>query len=202
MDLKKRTELLSALMEHVLKKHGIENLPHEEVAELRGTLSEETDRGCALMVAAYIDYELGKLIKAHIVDDKSVSDDLFSNNGPLGTFSSRINLAYSLGLIPNDIRRDLHLLRKIRNEFAHNPKRFGFEKPEIKSRCNEFKFCSPIAEDPRERFISAMMGITGHIHGRLIMTKHLDPMPEIDLEKQKKFFEAEMKELFPPQDKE
>lgn len=198
MNLKERTDLVASLIGHVLKESGMENIPYTEVAELRCTLTEETDRGCVLMAAAYIDFELEKLIRAHVVDDKAVVQDLFTNNGPLGTFSSRINLAYSLGLIPKDIKIDLHILRKIRNEFAHVPKKFGFDKDEIKSRCEALKFASPIAKNPRERFISAMLGITGHIHAKIVITKHLEAAPDVDIEKQKEFFEARMTELFPP----
>lgn len=200
MSIEKRTELISSLIGNVLNKNDLENIPYNEVVELRCTLTEETDRGCALMAAAYIDFELEKLIRAYIVDDKAIAQELFSNNGPLGTFSSRINLAFSLGLIPDDIKRDLHLLRKIRNYFAHEPKRFGFEKIEIASRCNELKFSVPFAKDPRERFISAMMGITGHIHSKLTKTTHLVPAPDIDIEKHNKYFEEQISVLFPPEE--
>lgn len=200
MDAKERTELITALMGGILKKRGIDKLPFEDVVELRVTLTDETDRGCALMASAYIDHELGKLLRLHLVENKTVIDDLFGHNGPLGTFSSRINLAYSLGLIPADISRDLHLLRKIRNDFAHNPKKFGFEKPEIKSRCEELKFASPDRKNPRELFVTAMLGITGHIHAKALNVAHIEPSPEISTEKQHELFEQLLTEAIQSQE--
>lgn len=46
---------------------------------------------------------------------------------PLGTFSAKIDGAQQLGLISRYFARDLHLVRKIRNEFAHHPLELTFE---------------------------------------------------------------------------
>ncbi|MCC7596730.1 transcriptional regulator [Janthinobacterium sp. FW305-129] len=52
-------------------------------------------------------------------------------NAPLGTFSSRIKAAYSIGLITKEQFQDLEILRKIRNEFAHNWKPVDMAKQKI-----------------------------------------------------------------------
>jgi len=57
----------------------------------------------------------------------------------LGTFSARIDAAYCLGLLSKDENRDLHLIRKIRNDFAHKLIDMSFESQEIASRCRELK---------------------------------------------------------------
>jgi hypothetical protein len=46
-------------------------------------------------------------------------DDLLNGDSPLSSFSSRINICYRLGLIEPKFTRALHLVRKIRNIFAH-----------------------------------------------------------------------------------
>lgn len=38
----------------------------------------------------------------------------------VGTFSSRIDLAYPIGLISSQFARDLHLIRRMRNDIAHS----------------------------------------------------------------------------------
>ena len=103
---------ISVLPEHIRN-------PIERVHEFRKTLSLETDRGCVMMAAAYIDDQLGELLKAYLIDDKKVVKLMFDFNGPFGTFSSRNDGAYALGLLPGNVHRDIHLLRKIRNDFAH-----------------------------------------------------------------------------------
>ena len=38
---------------------------------------------------------------------------------PLGTLSSRIDVCYLAKIINKDIHNELHLIRKIRNQFGH-----------------------------------------------------------------------------------
>ena len=60
-----------------------------EVWTFRGTLEAETDRGCALMAAAYLDSQLEELIRASLIADTRATDELLGVSKPLGTFSSR-----------------------------------------------------------------------------------------------------------------
>ena len=45
--------------------------------------------------------------------------DLFGPMAPLGSFASKIRMAYALNVITRDVYRDLEKLRKLRNAFAH-----------------------------------------------------------------------------------
>lgn len=56
---------------------------------------------------------------------------------PLGTFSAKIDLAYRIGLIRLDERSSFHLIRKIRNEFAHSSEEINFESTVIKDHISE-----------------------------------------------------------------
>ncbi|GAA4083465.1 hypothetical protein [Mucilaginibacter panaciglaebae] len=71
---------------------------YEEVMSFRQELTKETDRGCALMAGSFLEFELQKLIASKLVGTSKVINELFDFNGPLGTFSSRIKMSYSLGL--------------------------------------------------------------------------------------------------------
>ena len=90
-----------------------------QAVDFRPTLTPETDRGCALMAAAYLDSQLEELLRAVFVDDQKVVSELLQSERALGSFSAKIDMAYSLGLLPADAYRDLHLIRKIRNECAY-----------------------------------------------------------------------------------
>ena len=58
---------------------------------------------------------------------------LFEGNGPFSTLSSKIDVAYALGLLSSEERRELHLLRKIRNEFAHAvDHEISFDSPKLR----------------------------------------------------------------------
>jgi len=51
---------------------------------------------------------------------KKQIEPLFDGFGPLSTFSGKISLSYAFSLIGYGAQHDLHLFRKIRNEFAHS----------------------------------------------------------------------------------
>lgn len=148
-----------------------------EVVEFRLSLNPETDRGCALMVSSLLDYKLGKLLEAMFVDDPKVVSELFSHSGPLGTFSSKINTAYLLGLIGPNVRRDINLIRKIRNEFGHSHHTLTFHDERIRNRCNElFHFhCIESTNEPRKMFVKTTISILALINSDLQKTVHRQP---------------------------
>ena len=158
------------------------NLSMRAVHKFRESLTPETDRGCALMAAAFLDERIMDLIKANLVSDARLAQKAFDASGPLGSFSSRIDMAYLMGLIPKNALRDLHLLRKIRNDFAHVSDKLTFETPLISDRCGALFFIGePRDRPPRAQFVSAMMGIVGLIEAQIIISKHAEPEPDHDI---------------------
>ena len=137
----------------------------DEVMAFRRTLTPESDRGCALIAAAFVDAQLKELFRACFIDDAKCMDDPLGTSKPLGTFSARIDLAFALGLLDSDVHRDLHLIRKIRNEFGHNPLPISFTEPAIASRCRELPgTLHDKAADPRRRFTNTIMSALADIH--------------------------------------
>ncbi len=74
----------------------------KKVDSFRKSLTSESDRGCALFAAAYLDVSLSDLLYVSLVGNKNIEKDLFEGTAPLSTFSSRIKLAYYLGLISQE----------------------------------------------------------------------------------------------------
>lgn len=107
-----------------------------EFSAFRTALTRESDRGCALFAAAYLDKSLGDLLKACMVQGRKMEEELFTGQAPLSTFSSRIKLAYYLGKIAPSERKDLDTIRSIRNEFAHHAELLSFDDQSIRDRCN------------------------------------------------------------------
>lgn len=82
---------------------------------------KESERAKVILSAAMLDEALEALLRAFLVPSADSNDQVFDGpNAALGTFSSRVDFCYRLGLISKKLTRDLHLIRKIRNEFAHN----------------------------------------------------------------------------------
>jgi DNA-binding MltR family transcriptional regulator len=87
--------------------------------EAAATFEKESDRGSALIAVAWVDDALEACLKSRFRDEKTIVDSLLRQDGPLGSFSSRIKTAYLLGLITASLYSDLERMRGIRNDFAH-----------------------------------------------------------------------------------
>ena len=81
--------------------------------------SKESDRAAVILGAAKLDLGLRGLLARRLLPNPSGQDELLDTDKPISTFSARINLAYRLGLIDKRFANWLHLIRRIRNDFAH-----------------------------------------------------------------------------------
>lgn len=99
------------------KKHGYHPIAFLD-SFIKG-LENEGDRATVILVAAKLDLILYQILQKHLIPIPGSKDELFDNDGPLSTFSAKIKMTYRLGLINNLFSRSLHLIRKIRNDFAH-----------------------------------------------------------------------------------
>jgi hypothetical protein len=97
--------------------------------------NKESDRGRVLVACGFLEQLLKEIIVAFMVED-AVVDEFFSGTAPLSTFSSRITGAFLFGLIAKNEFETLHLMRKIRNDFAHRLET-TFDTDSVKNRCQE-----------------------------------------------------------------
>jgi hypothetical protein len=56
---------------------------------------------------------------------------LFGHEGAFSRFSAKIDSAFCAGWIDVDLHHDLHILRKVRNEFAHQMHGLSLESPKV-----------------------------------------------------------------------
>lgn len=117
-------------------------------------LRKESDRGSIIVAVSLLDDTLSKLIKAKLAPSIENRDELFDDYAaPFSTFSSRIDLAYRLGLLRPQTRATFHLLRKIRNNFAHITGASNFNDDSTKNRIYEiYKLNSEIIEIMKKDF--------------------------------------------------
>lgn len=88
-------------------------------SEFVNEFKSESDRAAVILGVAKIDQLLYQIIKYTLIPTPSSNDDLLEGDSPLSTFSAKINMMYRLGLIDSSFSRSLHIIRRIRNEFAH-----------------------------------------------------------------------------------
>lgn len=124
----RRSDKVAEQLESIERAHDWFGLTKESWAD--------SDRGCALMLGAFLDAHLEKLLRSVFVQRKSIVDPLFQYQGPLSTFSAKIRVAYCLRLIHEHEYRDLGRILKIRNRFAHELHGVSFARdPEIAKLC-------------------------------------------------------------------
>ncbi len=136
-----------------------------DVADFNAFLKEfqgETDRGAALVGAALIDHRLTNTLRSFMISNKVANKLLDGGTAPLGAFSARIDAAYALGLISAHEHNECHLIRKVRNEFAHRTHGTTFEDAKIIRLCDQLKSDLPggraeFADKPRHVFINAVV---------------------------------------------
>ncbi len=114
--------------------------PNERENELARMLAvqQESDRGCVIVCAALLEDDLEKLLRAHCQQDANVVkhfvDPLFRVYAPFSTFSAKIQVSYAMGLIRKQTHTTLDLIRRVRNDFAHERKSVSFQTPKYQSR--------------------------------------------------------------------
>jgi len=132
-------------------------------------LKNESDRGVVLISAELINNYLTSLFEKYLILNKDLRKDILEYSlAPLHTFSNKIKMAYSLGLIDKEKYKDLDYIRKIRNKFAHRIFDASFEDIEIIKWCKEIKISRISGDDPnnyRYLFYSAAYFLAGYLHG-------------------------------------
>jgi hypothetical protein len=95
----------------------------QESAEIVKDLRNESDRGAIILAATSIEDSLetalGMRMQALETDSKARTA-IFGAEGTLSTYSDKTLLAYALGIIDRKGKKDIDLVRHIRNACAHS----------------------------------------------------------------------------------
>jgi mannitol operon repressor len=134
-----------------------------ELTESVAPLFESHERATALVLAESINDQLAELLRDHLVAPSA--GDLLDGDKPLSTFSARIDVCHACGLISDEDRRQMHIIRRVRNEFAHfsmvKGREISFETESVRSRCFELTEKPAVVSGPldwalpRDRFLGA-----------------------------------------------
>ncbi len=134
------------------------------IAETFWLLSEQSrqlldDRAIAILEAAQVDRSLEviikyKLIKLNSEDEKNL---FIGDSAPLSTFSAKTKMAFALGIFGRKTRKELDIIRTIRNAFAHAAKPLTFSTSQITDECSKLirKFSQSNPKTAREQYIQS-----------------------------------------------
>lgn len=124
-------------LEEVLTKKTEAPKYIKEIVDKTLLRNVESQRAYAIIITSYIDDLLSKVIKTRLVVPVSENDELFNQHGPLYNFGAKLAVAYRMGLISEELRFTLNILRKIRDNFAHTHTELSFEDSRVRDQIDE-----------------------------------------------------------------
>ena len=111
----------------------------DQSKEVFKVVNAEPDLACVLILSSYLDQCIASLLKQYFISNSSIVDRLLNPHGTLGTYQSRADLSYVLGLIPKTMYQNASTIGDIRNDFAHSHLELNFISDEIVGKINKIK---------------------------------------------------------------
>lgn len=161
----------------------------EFISDAAGIVDEvchSPDRAAAITAAAVLDDMLSVLLESYFVLSSKTTSELLKNH--LSEFSARIDLCYCIGLISEAEEKDLHIIRRIRNSFAHSRLKVSFEHAGTRDRCRslnlakifwEISNCEP--ENTRLWFLSGWLLLSNALTHRIKRVRHRQSPRDISM---------------------
>lgn len=110
----------------------------EFIRDLNAKPDRYPDRVVGIVLGALLDERLADTLKYAIQEDKKLVQECFGHEFTLfGNFGSRSALGFFLGLYTKETHRDLVLVAKIRNAFAHKVEVHLFDDDPVCNLVNE-----------------------------------------------------------------
>jgi len=102
-----------------------------DLFQLKIDLFRETDRSSIILMASILDNALATRIAGSVCfsPNNSEFDYIFRFEGPMGTFSSRMEIACIFGVIEDATYAQLNIIREMRNARAHSRHVLTFADP-------------------------------------------------------------------------
>jgi DNA-binding MltR family transcriptional regulator len=140
------------------------HLSKEKSKLIAEALVKESDRGCVIIGATLLAEALEELLKSvcrqTAEDIKATIDPLFQGYAPLSTFSAKIQVSFALGILPRSLRDKIEIVRRLRNDFAHEWGPIDFDDPRCASRVNLVIGPPSEKKQPTEREFVGPLGPT------------------------------------------
>ena len=171
-DKSDRPERMRMVVSKDPTKHGLPDEPHVDPIfgkfnRLLVVMDGEDERGLVLSASAYAEDCLGRILSAYLRKGEPSKGLIEGFNAPLGTLAARLKAGYAIGILSREQYRDLDLMRKIRNEFAHQWEGCSFDNGKIAGwiyAMSESRIGSPgKAKSPRQRFAGIMACIMAEL---------------------------------------
>ena len=132
----------------------------EKLNRFMSAIRKQEDQAMVLSLATFLEDTLGRLLLAYFRSCHATKDLVEGFNAPLGTFGSRIKAVYSFGLVTDEQFKDMEILRKVRNHFAHSWEGISFERNDMQALIGQLSGYTvdqkPIEGGPREKLLGTL----------------------------------------------
>lgn len=137
-----------------------------------------TDRELVMQCVGNLEKLLSSLLKVAFIDE--FAESLVGENGKIRNFDLRIDIAYGLGAITSEEKQQIHLLRNIRNRFAHDADLHHLQHDEKVVGWAQSLVCKvngPKIDIPlRMRLLGKTLGLIYSLENRKIQLKENQPI--------------------------
>ena len=133
---------------------------YDEVSRYYRSLEAETDRGAAVLAVAFFEEQLKKAIEFKTTAFKNVNQN----------FWLKIEIAYAFKIFDKETRDGLHIVREIRNKFAHKGDPLKFERGEVADKCRKLRTDRTPA-NLRERYLFYLREVEVNLRRSTSFTK-------------------------------
>lgn len=90
---------------------------------------KETDRGYVILFGSILeDFLTQALLDKMVPLNADERERIFGPDQPVGSFSAKLRMAHALGIISRDARRQIDVIREMRNACAHSRFPITFDK--------------------------------------------------------------------------
>jgi DNA-binding MltR family transcriptional regulator len=162
-------------MARITHARQLGDLPTPRHTLVMAEIEQQTDRGAAIIGAAYVDLVLREAITARMLSVPDVITLLFENRGPLQDFGARIQIGVALGVYGRRAYKDLCIIKDIRNAFAHSAEAMDFTRVDVARLCTSLWYPEkiqyhnrPKPTTPKELYVRAIELLTDGLHENLM----------------------------------
>jgi hypothetical protein len=165
-------------------------LSREHIADFgREIAAIENERGAAIILAVHLETALQTALVKRLKIDKKHFGDMFGFNGPMGTFDNKVRMASAIGLLTDETRSYLDVIRRIRNAFAHSMVPISFKTREVLNACSLLKVPKSLPPttirtseglSPRETYQRTCETIAHNLFVAARMYVRMSPVPPPD----------------------
>lgn len=146
----------------------------QEVIALSNEMYDAHPTATAILGAATVEHDLDEALRSRLARrDEVLWHKLTGDNGPLGTFSRKIQIARALGAIDEATQHNMDIVRNIRNAFAHSKRLLNFDHEGIAVELDRIKIpkyarrqhkeCKAVKHGPKAAYVTLCHCISMHL---------------------------------------